>query len=375
MRAFPTDPLMTTILNLLNSTDPRDDIHRGVQALAEGKLVGLPLETGFAAAAVAINPQSVAGLARLDFDAPPAFLLVSSIDAARDYLPRLSEFQERIAVRIWPGPVVLRVPESSRAGLAASLPDEVRAAVSDGDELRIMVTDAPVAIDVLRLLPAPLVARLEATSVDARRGPTLSTLVDLLLDAGPPERWGSPTVVRLLADRSVVESEGAVAAADVAGAACQTFLFVCTGNTCRSPMAAALFRKLLAGRLQCREEELEQRGYRVLSAGLSASRGMPASPEAVELMERQGAQLARHSSQPLTASLLAQADRVYTMTVAHRMAILQQYPELVHRVQTLAPDGTDVSDPIGSGPDEYRQCAAQILKYLQTIVAAIPGAE
>jgi protein-tyrosine-phosphatase len=367
---------MTTILNLLNSTDPRDDIHRGVQALAEGKLVGLPLETGFAATAVAVNSQSVAGLARLDFDAPPAFLLVSSIDAARDYLPRLSEFQERIAVRLWPGPVVLRVPGSSRAGLAASLPYEVRTAVSDGDDLRIMVTDAPVAIDVLRLLPAPLVARLEATSVDAsRRGPTLSTLVDLLLDAGPPERWGTPTVVRLLPDRTVVESEGAVAAADVAGAACKTFLFVCTGNTCRSPMAAALFRKLLAGRLQCPEEELEHHGFRVLSAGLSASRGMPASPEAVELIERQGGRLAGHSSQPLTASLLAQADRIYTMTVAHRMAILQQYPELVHRVQTLAPDGTDVADPIGCGPDEYRQCAAQILKYLQTIVASIPGTE
>ena len=372
---FSSDPLMTTI-NLLNSTDPRDDIHRGVQALAEGKLVGLPLETGFTAAAVAVNPHAVAALARLDFDAPPAFLLVSSIDAARDYLPRLSDFQERIAVRLWPGPVVLRVPGSSRAGLAASLPDEVRAAVSHGDELRIMVTDAPVAIDVLRLLPAPLVARLEATSVDAsRRGPTLSTLVDLLLDAGPPERWGTPTVVRLLPDRSLVESEGVVAASEVAGAACQTFLFVCTGNTCRSPMAAALFRKLLAGRLQCSEEELEQQGYRVLSAGLSASRGMPASPEAVELMERQGARLARHSSQPLTASLLAQADRVYTMTVAHRMAILQQYPELVHRVQTLAPDGTDVSDPIGCGPDEYRQCSVQILKYLQTIVASVPGTE
>lgn len=365
---------MTTILDLLNSTDPRDDIHRGVQALAEGKLVGLPLETGYAAAAVAIDAQAVDALRKAKVTGPPEFLLVPSIDAARDYLPPLSDFQLRLAGRLWPGPVVLRVPGSRSAGLSARLPDNVRNALADGDELRIMATDAPVAVDVLRLLPAPLMVRLEETREEtAGRPPRLLEVVDLLLDAGPTAQPGSPSTVRLLPDRTLMEREGVVTAADVNGAACQTYLFVCTGNTCRSPMAAALFRKLLAGRLQCREEELEQRGYRVLSAGLSASRGMPASPEAVELLEEQGASLAAHASRPLTPALLTQSDHVYTMTVAHRMAILQQYPEMVKRVQTLAPDGTDVSDPIGLGPKEYRRCAAQIRKYLQTVVESIPG--
>jgi protein-tyrosine phosphatase len=95
---------------------------------------------------------------------------------------------------------------------------------------------------------------------------------------------------------------------------------------------------------------------------------MPASPEAVELLDQRGGGLSGHSSRPLTSALLSQADYVYTMTVNHRMTILQQHPDLARRVQTLAPDGTDVVDPIGCGPDEYRRCAEQISGYLQGIM-------
>lgn len=364
-----SDPLMATILNLLSSSDPRDDIHRGVQALAEGRLVGLPLESGYGAAALATSGPALDALRNLEFESLPACLVVTSVDAACDYLPALTPEQERIVTRLWPGPVTVRVPGSSESGLSRRLsPAAIRLASQDG-ELRVIVTDSPVAVDVLRLLPAPLVMRLAATSAEsARRRPQLPEDLALLLDAGPTAQPGEPTEVRLVDGRAKVLREGVVPAGEVAGAACTTILFVCTGNTCRSPMAAALFRKLLAARLQCREEELGERGYRVLSAGLSASKGMPASPEAVELIEQRGGALNGHSSRPLTPSLLAQADYVFTMTVNHRMAILQQHPEMARRVQTLAPDGTDVVDPIGCGPDEYRRCADQISGYLRGVL-------
>ncbi|MEQ9068753.1 MAG: hypothetical protein RLO18_18610, partial [Gimesia chilikensis] len=59
------------------------------------------------------------------------------------------------------------------------------------------------------------------------------------------------------------------------------YLFVCTGNTCRSPMAEGLFRKLLSDKLGCQEDELSDRGYIVASAGLAAAMGAPPSPEGV----------------------------------------------------------------------------------------------
>jgi protein-tyrosine phosphatase len=363
---------MTTILDLLNSTDPRDDIHRGVQALAEGKLVGLPLESGYGAAALATSAAAVNKLERLPFASLPACLVLSSVDAACDYLPALTAAQERIVRRLWPGSVILRVPDSGSSGLGRRLSDAAVRLLDEEGEMRLMVTDSPATVDVLRLLTAPLAVRLETTTTESsRRRPQFPDELDLLLDAGPAMQPGAPSVVRLADNRAVVLSEGVVPIREINGASCETILFVCTGNTCRSPMAAALFRKLLAARLQCSEAELEERGYRVLSAGLSAAKGMPASPEAVALIEERGGTLSGHSSCPLTPALLSQADSVFTMTMNHRMAIVQQHPELARRVQTLAPDGTDVVDPIGCGPDEYRRCADQIGGYLHEIVEKV----
>ena len=82
-------------------------------------------------------------------------------------------------------------------------------------------------------------------------------------------------------------------------------LFVCTGNTCRSPLAMALCRVLLARRLGCSIAELPSRGFQVQSAGLAATIGELASAEAVEVVRDMGGDLAEHRSQPLTVDLLA----------------------------------------------------------------------
>jgi protein-tyrosine-phosphatase len=106
----------------------------------------------------------------------------------------------------------------------------------------------------------------------------------------------------------------------------------------------------------------------VESAGLSAPHGMPASPEAVKLVDKLGGRLSRHQSQPLSSRLLNQADYVFTMTNTHRSTILQHHPELTARVRTLAEDGSDIADPIGQGFDEYRRCLEQITTHLERVL-------
>ena len=154
-------------------------------------------------------------------------------------------------------------------------------------------------------------------------------------------------------------------------------MFVCTGNTCRSPLAEALFRKLAEDAAPGGADALAAAGVRILSAGLAAGRGGPASPESVALAEDAGADLSRHRSRPLTPELLDEADRVFTMTAAHRAAILRHRPDAADRVTLLDPDGADIPDPLGGGFDEYEACRDAIGRGLDALLpdllADLPG--
>ena len=141
-------------------------------------------------------------------------------------------------------------------------------------------------------------------------------------------------------------------------------LFVCTGNTCRSPMAETIFRQLVAERLGCRPDEIEEHGVVAASAGIAAWGGGKASTGAVEAMAEMGGDLSGHASQPVTENLVRQADIIWTMTAAHRAAILAQFPEVGGRVALLSPDRLDVLDPIGGPVATYRKCARQIREHL-----------
>jgi protein-tyrosine phosphatase len=145
-------------------------------------------------------------------------------------------------------------------------------------------------------------------------------------------------------------------------------LFVCTGNTCRSPMAEAMAKKLLADKLGCRIDELQDRGVIVASAGISAMMGGFPSPEAVEVMSEMGIDLRDHESQSLTEQLVRHADVICAMTRGHRQAILSQWPQAASRTRLLCQDQGDVADPIGGPAEMYRRCAVQIKAELETLI-------
>jgi protein-tyrosine phosphatase len=146
---------------------------------------------------------------------------------------------------------------------------------------------------------------------------------------------------------------------------------ICTGNTCRSPMAAALLRRRLAERLGCEIHELEDRGVVVASAGLNAYGGGTAAVEAIQLMRERGLDLSDHVSQPLTDRLARHADLIFTMTRSHREMLLAQWPEAAPRTHLLCAEGRDVADPIGGSREIYGACADQIDASLARRVALL----
>jgi protein-tyrosine phosphatase len=235
--------------------------------------------------------------------------------------------------------------------------------------------------EVGKLLRGPLVIR------ELAQAPTTEELdqphwqnVTLVVKEGAatttnaPPSSATPTVpaltsiVRIQSDGWSAERIGLLNENKLQVSACELIVFVCTGNTCRSPMAEALFRDLLAKRLNCSSLDLTKRGYIVASAGLAADYGVQASPESVEMMRRRGLDLRSHASQPLTDRLLEQSDHCFTLTNQHRNLILSGHPEAADRVRLLAGDGKDISDPIGGGWNHYAACAESIERHLVKVL-------
>jgi L-threonylcarbamoyladenylate synthase len=149
-----------------------------------------------------------------------------------------------------------------------------------------------------------------------------------------------------------------------------SLLMVCTGNTCRSPMAEGIFRKSW-------KEAGAPYPINVASAGVGAVPGFPASKEAVESMRRMGVDISEHLSAPVSHESLRAAGMVIAMTQSHKQALLAKYPEFGHKVVTLSeisPEaGGDVIDPFGKSQEEYDKTAQILEKSLKSLVKVLAG--
>lgn len=138
-------------------------------------------------------------------------------------------------------------------------------------------------------------------------------------------------------------------------------LFVCTGNTCRSPMAAALL-----------QDRLKAWGvadqFTVSSAGIAAWTGQAASTSAVEVMAQQGLSLKEHRAQQIDNRQVYASDLVLALTVSHKESLLCIAPGARNRIFTLgeyAGKPGDVTDPMGRSREVYQACANQLAELIE----------
>jgi len=134
-------------------------------------------------------------------------------------------------------------------------------------------------------------------------------------------------------------------------------LVVCTGNICRSPMAAALVSE--AARRRGRE-------LRVGSAGVAALVGAHAAPPAVDLMAARGIDLSGHRARQISEELGLASDLILVMEQGQRQFIVERWPRLRGRVYRLGErHGEEIADPYGLSPKVYEVCLRHVERCVQ----------
>jgi protein-tyrosine phosphatase len=359
---------MAQRFDLTHADDIDAELASAGRLLDEGGVIVLPTETVYGVAGRVDRSDTVAKLNQLRgvdaadaATAKPLTIHLADASQASKYLGDTSDLGRRMMRKLWPGPVglVFDVSPARQAEVARQL-GVTTALIYENDTITLRCPDHPVAAELIAAASGP-VAVVKSPAGTGERQPEQ---VDAVVDAGAP-RFNKPsTLVRVKGDSFEVVRAGVWDERIIQRLLRTTVLFVCSGNTCRSPMAEAIARKILLKKLNTDDAGLERRGIHVASAGVFAVGGVNATPQAVTAVRELGADLTRHRSRMLNNELINQADVIFTMGRSHAQAIRMMSPGSSSKVISLDPDG-DIEDPIGADEEHYLSLARTMERLIE----------
>jgi tRNA threonylcarbamoyl adenosine modification protein (Sua5/YciO/YrdC/YwlC family) len=296
----------------------------------------------------------------------------------KKYVPTVGLRAQKLIKNAWPGPltIVFELNQKDIDKQRRNLENEVFENLYRNNSIGIRCPDNPIAAALLQMVSNPVVAPSanisgQPPAVDAEQVlAQLSGKIEMLLDGGPCEYKKNSTVVKIGKRGLDVLRPGVYSQTELEELSEVKFLFACTGNTCRSPMAVGIFRKYLAEKLQCAIDQLEKIGYKVSSAGIMNVSDYPASDEAIAACATKGIDITAHRSRNLTQELIEESDFIFVMERMHQKSVIALSPEAANKCVLLA-ENEEIADPIGQSQEFFNNCAELIEKAVRKRISEL----
>jgi len=333
----------------LSRDDPSAARDAAAAALERGELVVLPTETVYGLAAREDRP---AALRRLEVvkhgRLQPYSLAVASPEMLADRLAPLPRLARRIADRWWPGPVTQLLPTRDGPLVGVRVPGHAWT--------RELIAQVGVPLLLPSANPPGETAPRDAGGIDR----AVLEQAAVVVDGGHTALGEASTVLEPRAWVLRVAREGVIGRGDLERQILPRILIVCSGNTCRSPIAQKLLEREL--RRAAGEEWMVPV---VESAGLQAMPGLPATELSIEALAARGLDLSGHRTRPVDRALLERTDLALGMTIRHVELLRDRTAGRPLPVELFDPAGHDVEDPFGGTAAEYRSVTVALERMAQ----------